>query len=566
MPVLSPSLDSPGRPLYNQHMPARPHARAGRCGTAIVAAALALCQTARLYFIDRDTLGRGLPIDDAYIFLQYAKNLAAGAGFSFNPGETSFGCTSLVWPLLLAAGRRLTGADPIALALFFGAVLFALAAGGTAALVGARTGKTWPALAAGVLVAASPTLVMNAVSGMETPLTMALLVLYAALVTADRPRPLALGIVAGAMTLNRPESLYFGPGAALLWLGAMAIQRRIQWRPLLWLLLPWALLCVPAAALIHARTGGFLPTTYMGKMIAGGPDALERGLPVRLLFAALSLGDGWWKLRRPLGPLAPALLAGILFAAWRAAAGLRRAEVPAGSGWGRLVLFGYLFLPAAYGFFFPVHPPFGGYYFRYIAPVVIAGTLLGVWGLAELGEWVAEQNSLDPRRRLRAALLAAVVLVGGQALLWRDQMPEATEVFRREVRLNTGLRREAGTWIAGNVPPAAKVMVGYTGLGVVGYYGNHYVLDLGALINPDIFPFYRAAGRGPEKRRRAIVEYMDQRGVEYYVTFAFPPGGEQLVADPARDPRFVEAARIGSPGEPAGPYEQVRVYRLSGGR
>lgn len=39
--------------------------------------------------------------DDTFIYLQYAKNLAGGNGFSFNPGEPSYGITSPLWSLLL---------------------------------------------------------------------------------------------------------------------------------------------------------------------------------------------------------------------------------------------------------------------------------------------------------------------------------------------------------------------------------------------------------------------------------------------------------------------------------
>ncbi len=39
--------------------------------------------------------------DDTFIYLQYARNIASGNGFAFNPGEPSYGVTSPVWVLLL---------------------------------------------------------------------------------------------------------------------------------------------------------------------------------------------------------------------------------------------------------------------------------------------------------------------------------------------------------------------------------------------------------------------------------------------------------------------------------
>ncbi|MBX7138049.1 MAG: hypothetical protein K1X83_08705 [Oligoflexia bacterium] len=40
--------------------------------------------------------------DDGFIALRYARNLARGLGFVYNPGERVEGCTSLLWPLVLA--------------------------------------------------------------------------------------------------------------------------------------------------------------------------------------------------------------------------------------------------------------------------------------------------------------------------------------------------------------------------------------------------------------------------------------------------------------------------------
>jgi len=45
--------------------------------------------------------------DDTYIYLQYAKNIANGDGFSFNVGTPSYGVTGPLWALLIAAGIAL---------------------------------------------------------------------------------------------------------------------------------------------------------------------------------------------------------------------------------------------------------------------------------------------------------------------------------------------------------------------------------------------------------------------------------------------------------------------------
>jgi hypothetical protein len=40
--------------------------------------------------------------DDTFIYMQYARNIASGNGFSFNPGEPSYGVTSSLWVLMLS--------------------------------------------------------------------------------------------------------------------------------------------------------------------------------------------------------------------------------------------------------------------------------------------------------------------------------------------------------------------------------------------------------------------------------------------------------------------------------
>src|SRR5687768_397605 len=65
---------------------------------------------AELYLLD----GRlGLPLDDSFIHLQFARNLAAGDGLAYNPGERVTGSTAPLWTALLSLGFLLPG-EPLA--------------------------------------------------------------------------------------------------------------------------------------------------------------------------------------------------------------------------------------------------------------------------------------------------------------------------------------------------------------------------------------------------------------------------------------------------------------------
>ncbi|MEY4374718.1 MAG: hypothetical protein RL760_885, partial [Candidatus Eisenbacteria bacterium] len=50
---------------------------------------------------------RAYVTDDTFIHLQYARHLAAGDGFVFNPGEHVYGSTSPLWVMALAAGMAM---------------------------------------------------------------------------------------------------------------------------------------------------------------------------------------------------------------------------------------------------------------------------------------------------------------------------------------------------------------------------------------------------------------------------------------------------------------------------
>src|SRR6185436_21155933 len=53
----------------------------------------------------------GFPLDDSWIHLHFARNLAEGAGFSYNPGVPVAGSTAPLWTLLLALGVAVFGAS-----------------------------------------------------------------------------------------------------------------------------------------------------------------------------------------------------------------------------------------------------------------------------------------------------------------------------------------------------------------------------------------------------------------------------------------------------------------------
>ncbi|HLT38373.1 MAG TPA: hypothetical protein VK034_18935 [Enhygromyxa sp.] len=217
-------------------------------------------------------------LDDAWIHLAYAKSLRLGDGLSYNPGDWETGFSSPLWLLLLAAWP--TEPEPVVAVQLLGALLHAATAGLASAialdLISARATVARPlpamsvALLAGILCATSPTLLQGASSGMEIPLTAALLL--ACLRASLREQWLVAGVLGFLVELARPEALACLLGFAVV-LGA---SRRK----------PWALASVLGAALALASwvlycvvvSGWPWPNTAYVKTTVGQQAGLGPGL------------------------------------------------------------------------------------------------------------------------------------------------------------------------------------------------------------------------------------------------------------------------------------------------
>jgi hypothetical protein len=121
----------------------------------------------------------GDPVDDAGITFRFAHNLAEGKGLCFNPGEPVEGYVHFLWIVLLAAIKRMSGLEPMAVGPGLGRLFGALTVAGTAfvaaRLRSPRGGPFW--IAAPFLLATNLYFLLWSQAGLETPLFTCLLVL-----------------------------------------------------------------------------------------------------------------------------------------------------------------------------------------------------------------------------------------------------------------------------------------------------------------------------------------------------------------------------------------------------
>ena len=377
-------------------------------------------------------------VDDAYIFLRYARNCALGLGPVFNPGERVEGFTSPLWLAILVPGQLLAPGSSAA-ALILGGLCAALTiATVVSEALGSRV-SPWLAWGAGAFLATSPGVVYWASSGMDTSL-FALLACAALLrfgrdLERGRTSPATAVLLAGACLARMEGTLLVAIAAAFCWVN----RRSLGWR---WLILPVA---VCTAGLVARRFyfGDWLPNTFYAK--AAGPRAL-------LLRNGLRYG---WHLAGTYGPFLVAIIA-------CAAPALRTAAL---RPWLPCLTLVPIWLAEVIWT--------GGDHFamgRLVQPLV--PILLFVALQAVNGEGA---------RRPRAVPLGLLLLAltATSLLEWRREGPAARSEMDGATRW-----LELGRWLRSRVPDSDWIAA--VPIGGIGFGSERRVLDLTGLTNPVI--------------------------------------------------------------------------------
>lgn len=393
----------------------------------------------------------GLPLDDAWIHMVYARSLAALHGFAYNPGQLETGSTSPLWAALLVPASWVARLFHVGVAL--PAKVTCIATAAAASVAGARLVRGLglglaAELVAGLAIACDPTLAFAQVSGMEVMLAAALGLAALAELAHQRYRLAALA--AALAPLARPEM-------ALMTVLVLALAEwRLRQSPLrvrLGVVLPTLVSLGAWVGYCLAVSGYPLPSTFYGKFASN-----ETYLVLNLVLIV-----------RHIVPALPWFVWGLGLLLWLAGCVelWRRGTVAR-----VLVAFPLLFLlGVSASQYLRLGDAF--YYLRYLLPAeAFIVVTLAVGGVAVLRRaWQRRSRSWGA-----AAVVGASLLVSAPLLNLPHALAERADLYAWNCQNIEELNVAMALWLRDNVPAGETIMV--NDAGAARYFSRHRIFDM----------------------------------------------------------------------------------------
>jgi len=434
----------------------------------------------------------GVPLDDAWIHFQFARNLARGDGLSFNPGQPTSGSTAPLWTLLLAGVYFVGGEFPVA-GQMLSAACFLAALGATYALGKRFTGKRWAAWLSGAIVATNGRMIWAGLSALEIGLFAMLSLLAISAHLSDRAARryrLCTAALFGLAALSRPEGYLLFALAMADFAFALTMQEHEPWRtrwrrlPLLPVIL-LAAIVLPYLVFSLRTSGHLLPNTYHAKAVVDfRPDLAFLSVASRYLILDNLLLLPFFVLG--LGVL---LRRATLLSLWDAG------------------------LPLVYAFLHVMPYQHG----RYLMPLIPCNGVIAIVGLLEARRLALRRGwrwliSPSPpptgRGRVVVAVLVSALVVAGTA--W--QLPVMASEYAWNVDNINEMHVALGHWVAEHTPPDA--LLALNDIGAITYISERSVVDLAGLVTPEVVPLLRSPDRDSH-----LAALLAQRDVQYVIIF-----------------------------------------------
>jgi hypothetical protein len=446
----------------------------------------------------------GFPLDDPWIHLTFARNLARGWGFAFNQGEPVQGSTAPLWTLILAFIHRFTR-NPTAMVWItkiLGMVFLWVSAFYGMRIVTHLTKKRWGGLVAGVAIATLSHFGWAMVSGMEVTLSLALVLagIHYHLAESRGWRAYLPWVLFALAAYTRPEAL-----ALIGFLTLDILVRRLAFRQkvMYWRgLVTYAVVLLPYFALNLTLAHSLFPQTYVAKV---GRTSL---------FTAIATGDGP-QIRMLLFKTPFMYLGGFVAHLWQANPILTLL-----AGVGLVLMMPRIGQRGTGGLLIPLvallYAPVIGMVAPFVRPAFQNGRYIGSPTAVALLAAIAGGTILLKSLRSGSARLAMALAIGALALF--NTVSTAIATAGNTASAESSINRQQvaiGKWLARNTPGNATIAC--NDVGAIGYFANRRVLDVLGLVTPEVVAYRKKRQIGLENL--GTMEFIRDRKPDYLVIF-----------------------------------------------
>ena len=423
----------------------------------------------------------GVNIDDSYIYLSYIRNFVQHGEIAYNPGEITFGATSLLWVLLISIVKIVTHAELQEIVKYTGLFFHGVSSVFVYLLAINLTQRMGVSLILSGLMLANPFLLKSSVSGLETSLNIAMILWVIYQLQKDNFKlSFKTGILIGFLFWSRPENLLF---AAFAFCSIPVFEMiQSQEKPSVFIrlcsaLLGFAIIAGPWSAYVYFHSGQFIPSTYKGLIYFFSPSFFQQGLMGRLTTVGHVLFDFIRKLIfGKFSPLLPGFFIFFVITPFL----LIKSMIARKMNFVTFVVgYSWLFFCISL-FMFPITM------WRYLIPLIPLQYLIG--GLV----WLELRKYFKNKAFINATYLGLVCL----SFVTLLSLQKNASGYRHDVQRMIDMENPRGTlaaakWFKNSINPDDRIAA--VGIGVVGYFSERYLLDLGGLIDPVVWPVLRSS-------------------------------------------------------------------------
>ncbi len=462
---------------------------------------------ALLFVTDRspgtDAALSGFPLDDTWIHMVYARNLAQSGLPYYNDGVLEAGFTSPLWLSFGALAHLIassTGASPVVITKILGVLLAWLSSVAVFEICRRFTKILVSSVLCGLYVATMPLIAFSQVSGMEVCLASCLAAW--AILCLLKARFLLGGLFLGLGAIARPENAILTALIVLLVvLSRLSKSRRTKFNQILKLLLPTVILLSLWSLLCLGVTGHLMPNTYYAKSstydVLGtfgriiGEVVLQT--PAMFLFSGVLL-----------------YLLGILYMLT-----LRQRTIAL-----IVLLYPWLFIFAlAASRYVPDQSGVYFYWFRYVVPGLPFIFIPVAAGFEFLLSAAGRSPGAGSKTKImRLAYLAAVVLVIMSWIKLPGQLRFRSSQYAWNCQNINEVQVELGKWVNENTP--ADAILAVNDAGALRYFGKRQTIDLLGLNSQSVLFNPHLAGK-LQFNLTTMVEFLTIERARYLVVFPY---------------------------------------------